>query len=1857
MELPLAEYRAIRSLRESPRSQVFEARSERDAKTVVAKVFNIEDEADEDRVQHEFELIRSLDFEGVVRAIELRRVGDQLILVLEQVPGLNLAEFANGRPLSLAEFWPIAIQLAEILARTHAARVIHRDIKPTNILIHADSGRVYLADFGISVLLENERRHIYDDEVFVGTLPYISPEQTGRTSRAVDFRSDLYSLGVSFYELLTGRLPFESPAPLELIHAHLAREPRPPEELRPELPSALSRLILKLLAKAPERRYQTAAGLAADLRRLQALHESGASDVGFELGAEDLSTSLRLPHQLYGREHEQAALHEAFAEISASGARTTILLTGPTGVGKSTLVRELEAAVAGHGGYMVRGRFDVAREAPYAGFAEAFTSLFEQLLTESDARLERWRRQLSEGLGALASVIAELSPTLELILGEQRSPTSLEATESRNRMQVALERLLAVACAEGRPLVLALEDLHCAGQTSVRLIEALIHGHRGPLLLIATAQLDLVDPGHPLHELAAELADHPRARVLELRGLELPAIERLLADALPGLVELAALAPIVARKTHGVPLFIGQLLTQLVERELLRPSAAGWEWDAAGVEAEPIPDDAVALVSGRIDALGEQASELLRRAACIGTRFDLQRLARVAERPRAELTANLVELEDAGLLVRVGADYQFPHPSVHQAAQRGLDPELRRRLHWTIGRALLADATSNDSDDRLFEIVDHLDAGAPDQPDAELRRELASLDLRAGVRALDSGAYDLALSYLQHGIELCAGLRAEVTERGVAASSYALVFRLHFTRAYAVALAGRRDQADREFAALLRWELEDRHYGEVVARRVRLLWTEARLDEALELGLGGLERLGVELPRDPGLARAMDSLVRAWQWVRGLDRAAIEALPRCEDERDAAIFEIVAALKLAAFARDNSLFLLLASLHVTLADTLGYHPSTPLAIGDLALGVGGRLDEVEDAAQILDLARELARAEPSATLEARVLMVGGTMSLHRSRPFAEIVALLELGYPRALEVGEFAPASFIAGFGVDMMLELGTHLRVLERRCRRIARDVGRWCPNQMRVEVYLLRGLCAALLGAEAETPEALAGDEVWDLDPEQVLAHGGSPANYKVGFIFKALIALVFDDSATALELCVRELEDVEQIAFNTWFVARAYALTCAAYYVERRRGASPGPEAEAAVARGLRLLERWAADGPANYGHYLDFVLGLRHAAEGEAERSARLLDRAWQQARQRGCRWIEGLAATQMAELLELEGLRSLVDGARQRAWDAYAAWGADAKLEQLRAAHPQQFGEPSRRESGRSVTTELKTIRRGRAGEASTPSLDLVEILRSVGAITEDLQLEEVIGRLLEAALTNVGADHGLLALAQDGELVLVAEVSDEGEPTLFADPPPLAEATELAPTLLINFVHRTGKSVVLDDVRDDLRFAGDAYLERAEVCSVLALPLIKGERRLGVIVLENRLTTHGFHPTSIEALRLIASQAASTLENAQLYGALRRSEARWRSLVDGAPDLIALLDERGRVVFRNHPGPLTGIDETDDEREGALRDESTLRWREAVAAVLRDGERRELEIEYLPPNRSPRWYAVRLAPIEVDRGLGRSRPDEPDATRRNAVAVATDITANKQAEAEKRQLEAQLRQQQRLESVGTLASGVAHEINNPIQGIMNYADLILASPGRRELVEEFAGEINHESNRVATIVRNLLAFSRQDASAELEDTELGDVVEATLSLVHAVLRRDHIKVSVELQPELPPVRCRAQQIQQVVMNLVTNARDALRSCYGDYDERKRIELRVERDERPQWVRISVRDFGPGIAPDVLPRIFDPFFTTKGRNEGTGLGLAVSHGIAQEHGGDLRVETKLGGGSCFVLELPVVCRED
>ncbi|MFO7561678.1 MAG: AAA family ATPase [Enhygromyxa sp.] len=1874
MGVPLHGYRTSRLLRSSGYSSVYEAIRETDGSAVVAKVFDLESDDVEPRVEHEFALIKAIDVDGVVKALGLQRVGDQLVLLLERVRGVDLAEYSRRRPLELDKFFAIAIQVADVLGRVHARRIIHRDIKPTNILIEPDTGRVYLADFGISVLLESERRHIYDPAVLEGTLPYVSPEQTGRTGRAVDFRSDLYSLGVTFYELLTGRRPFEFAAPLELIHAHLARTPEPPHARRPGLPDGLSRLVMKLIEKAPEHRYQTAAGLAADLRKLRDLIELGDDGRTLALGRDDFPRTLQLPHQLYGRMQERHELIDELERVIRAQAGRVMLLAGPPGIGKSSLLADFEGPVAGFGGYLARGRFVPTREAPYSAFIEAFTGLVEQVLTESEARLRAWRTQLELALGGVGRIVCELVPKLELVLGEQPPVPELEPHEARNRLHLALARFLSAFCDEGVPLVVVLDDLHHADRSSLELLRALIEGGRQGALLIlgsfcegadagAGTGEDEVGPAHPLRQLIDSLAGHQRVRITRLQPLSEDAVEALVSDTLARTgPEVRSLAQIIGRKTNNNPLFIHQFLTHLGEEGLLRPGEQGWSWDEQAIEAATVPDDVLAVMTDKLALISDDARELLARAACVGSRFDLASLELVKPEAPAGLMQALHELVEVGLLGALGREYRFAHDGLRDAALALLPAEQRRELHRRYGRRLLADA-GDELGDRLFEIVDHLDAGL-ERPlsDAALdeRLELADLNLQAGNRALDTAAYEPALHYLGQGIELLAELRDEVATRGEQAPHYELVVGLHFARAQVLALAARHDQAREAFAELLDWRLDEARYGRVVARWIRLLALADQSDRAIEFGLDALARYGHRLGREPSSLVTGASLVRAWLAVRKWTSERLRATPDCEDAGVIATMDIITALKPAAYVVDPKLFVRLIALHVRLFLRHGFHPTCPLALAQLAIGVGPGLGKVEDAIRLCEQGLELADRVGLAPVRARVESAAYLFVWHLGRPFAEPIARLDDAYGTALEAGDFEYAGYMGALALSMHLEIGTHLRVLERLSQRLEDDLGRWGSQEMLLLASMVRGVCAALAGPDEDTDEAERERLNEVFERQYVEAHGGSRVMIYAAAINQAMIHLVLGETEQALAPCLELIDDGEQVMLGSWMVPRLALITAVA-----AASARDNPRGSAATRKALRILRRWARNSPDNYAHYLDLAEGLHADGRGDPDVAMRRIERARLHAQRQGCRWVEGLAGERLGAIAAREDLVAFAAGAYQRAWDAYSAWGAGAKLEQLRQSLPEQFGDlaisprsDKTRSSGRqrswSSSSGSSSPRPEHSGSSfsqlpssatSAESLDFASVLQSVRVMTEDLRLEEVVGRVLHAAITNAGADRGVLLLERDGVLGIVAIGEVDGKLETHEEPIRLRDAQELCPTSLVNFVLRTEQALVLDDARVDPRFASDEYVTRTGVQSLLGMPIVKGRRRLGALVLENHLSAHCFTPERLEALALITGQAAAALDNARLYSALRRSEARWRSLVDGAPDVIALLNERGEVEFVNRSSLL----ELGDESGGRLLElflssSSAEAWREAVATVLREGVQRELEIELVRELDEPRWYTARLAPIDAEAGGAR-----------HAVVVATDITERKRSEVERHSLEAQLRQQQRLESVGTLASGVAHEINNPVQGILNYAELIGDNAHDQAIVREFAAEITTESNRVATIVRNLLAFSRQEREQRMEEADVGELVEATLSLIRAVMRKDHIQVRVAIPTGLPLVRCRVQQIQQIVMNLVTNARDALNERYQGYDERKLIEIRAEArtvDER-QWVRLIVEDHGAGIPAEVLPRIFDPFFTTKGRDQGTGLGLAVSHGIAKEHGGELSVDTRVGEGSRFLLDLPAI----
>ena len=1865
--LSLDGFRSTRVLRDSARTRVFAAVRESDRRPVLIKLYELEPiEGLEVRIEHEFRAIARLGLRGVVDALELVHGPGYVALIYDWCDGENLDEHRGDRPLPLSDALSFAQQLARLLVDIHRHKLIHRNIKPSNVFVERGK-TVVLADIGISVLLERERQRIDDARVVESSLPYVSPEQTGRTHHGVDFRSDLYSLGVTLYELLTGRRPFEGSTPLELIHAHLARRPVDPQRLRPELPTALSAIVMKLLEKAPERRYQSATGLLADLERVAAALASGAPLDGFALATRDVPTVLQLPHRLYGRSREVERLTESFRE-ACCGAPRLVFVAGVTGVGKTALVNQLAEPIMSRRGLFARGKFEREQtDKPYSGVFAAFSNLADQLLTRSDEQLAAWQTRLRERLGASGALLNELVPRLRPLLGTLDGGPELGPLESRNQLALACAGLIGEFARAEHPLVLSLDDFQWADEASCELLAALLVEPELALLIVVTLREDQLDStSSPVFTLLEWLERH----AIEFQRISLGPLGRddvaaLIADTLAWPIErVRPLADVVGRNTDHNPFFVGQYLSHLVDLGLLRPSALGWEWDAEAIEAAGLPEDLLAMMTAKLRLLSKAQQELLSAAAVIGARFDVTGL-RALVGPEVVALA-LAPLTHAGLLITLrGGRYGFAHDRIREAAYQMNSPDRRVDLHRIVGEDCLERSGYGQLEESILEVVDHLNIGCGLSPMsdedpglsrarairllAELeqpRRELlAELNAIAGHNALIGAAPRAAVRYFEAGIQLLAGVRdfslsgyesdlgpersegehdpspARRREASLEIDGERFDDELRFTlelgRCQGLGLAGHTVEAEQHFERLLRAPLDAARVGRAVRARVEVRIAADDRRGAIACGLEGLARLDV----DPVRANAGPDQAPRERLVPLLREASsLTRLAPIRDARFAAALEILTALMPVSSLVSPALHVAIVTEHIEIMLAHGRHGAGPVALSYAAMFVGIVVGQRSLAIEVVEIAAALVAAD-GAGQRHRIAPPYWTVASW-VRPYAEGLSSLRESINLALGSGDLENAGYSTGMVVSISLAAGVPLQNLERTADAAVRRLGQWQtgPFVERAQAYL--EFARQLLGSD---------ELVEPLQPSAALEH--RPSRYSIHMLGGIQCGL-FGRWQQAFEQ-LDAMPDFERAVFGAWHhcdYATFHGLSAAAL-LATTTDVSSRERYTAALRGSLAQLEDAAALAPANGTARAALLQAELLAIEGQSMEALATFTTARRAAAEQQLIWLEALAAERSAVLLRRLGLDELADGPLRDARERYAHWGAFAKVAQLDRLYPQLLedrgGIPLRRHAPTAPSV------------SASRALDLQTILKASQAIAADIRLEEVVERVMAIALENAGAERGALLLPSAGGLELTAECSADGA-RMLRTPLRIEDAAERIPTTVLRWVERTREPAVLDDATSDLRFAGDPHVVTQRVRSILCLPIVKHERLIGVLYLENKLSSGSFTSDRLELLRLLMAQAASALENAQLFEALRGSEVRWRSLVEGLPDVIMLVDQHGRVEFINH--------QSDEQRHrviGSALDSLVApahsdALHEQLTRALRETCETELELQASLRGGKLRWYALRLAPIAVDGRVER------------IIAVATDITERRDATLAQERLDAQVRQQQRLESIGTLASGVAHEINNPVQGIMNYAELIATMPDINAIAREFAGEISHESQRVATIVRSLLSFSREENEQPgTGPVDLKEVVDGTLSLVRALLNKDHIELDVDV-PEHVLVVCRAQQIRQVIMNLVSNARDALCARWPEHHEHKRIEIRVAcfdgEDQRP-WVRISVRDFGGGVPANVADRIFDPFFTTKGRDQGSGLGLAVSHGIINEHGGELRLENQLGVGACFHIELP------
>lgn len=1482
-------YRDLRQLCTGDRFVVFRGRSE-DGADVVIKSLRPDrpDPHSALLLRHEYELLGRLEVSGIAQPLGLSVLQGQPALLLKDAGPRSLAEALAGRPLPISEFLELALPMAGIVSALHGKSVIHRDLSPANFVLGDGPVRVTLVDFESATEVPAFAQAPGVPGELQGTLAYMAPEQTGRMKRLVDRRADLYSLGATFYEMLTGGPPFPAYDPLEVVHAHVARPPYPPAVVRPTVPTPVSDLVVKLLSKMPEWRYQTAEALAADLEEMCRQWKARGAIPRMELGRHDVPYGLFLHRKLYGRERETRELEQVI-ERTTTGASELLVVTGPAGIGKSALVYGLRDCTDTRCRWLT-GKCDQLRgNLPYAPFIEAFRGLVRELLREPPEVLASLRKHLGEAIAPNGRVLTETIPDLEALLGKPPPAAEVGPIEAENRFHLVFAAFVRALSARGPPLVLFLDDLQWTDLPSLKLLRALTgSGDARSLLILCAYRSEEVGPDHPVsHTLQSIEEAGTTALKMKLGPLAVPALVALLCDVLrvsPG--QATPLAQAVAQKTAGNPFFVRRFLEFLYREELLSyvPSRGQWSWDLARIDTAGVTTNVVDLLSSVIQKLPPEAQQMLKTAACIGNRFELGVLARVLGKPLEEVARALWSPIQQGLLVpteegprfswaahkpielgtAVAPTYRFVHDRIQQAAYQLLPEEGREKLHLRIGQWLIGNAPNERLEDAICAIVDQLNRAADWLPPDE-RTQLAQLNDQAGRQARATSAYECALDYFRAGLAL---LPPDAAHEEL----HPLWFTLLRDAAECGNLAGDPElcvQLVHEGLAGAKSALEkaDLYYLNVQAHVVR-----GRHAKAIRCGREGLRLLGMELPGEvpPEVVRAEKERTRACLQSRS-EHELLEA-GRLEDPSDRARLKLLLALTSTWFT-DAEQFQVISFRAAELTATRGLAPDSPVAYAyyAMALAMDG---DYSEAYTYGGLAVRLAERSANPAQECRTLMCfAGHVSAWRA-PLAETLPLLRRSYARGLESGELQFAAYAQANLIFALWSRGTALGEVLAEAqstlafyRKIHHALG--VPY---VQPYAQAAKCLkGLIRGGAPFDDERFNEEAFLREKTE---NGLGQAMFH---LLRLQTCYLLGEPALAREYAKKSAPWLRYL--RTLFCQTDFffynALTLAALYPQ-----APAVEQEALLTelrQHLRRLETWARNAPANYQHKHDLVAAELARLEEHPEAALALYQKAIAQAGQNGFQHDEALAHELCARFHAARGEALLQEPHLNAALVGYARWGATAKVELLN----QEF--PSLRAS--EGLGELTTPR-------VPPALDSLTLLKTTETLTGELDFERLLEKLVRTCVEAAAAERAVLVLDESG-LVIRATATARRE--VLLEQRPLAEGRSV-PISIIHHVIRSREVLLLGDAAREGCFTADPYVAGNSVRSVLVVPIARANRVLGVLYFENNLSRDAFAPERAEMLQLLSAQMAIALENSRLFAERARVEASLRLLSNASAE-------------------------------------------------------------------------------------------------------------------------------------------------------------------------------------------------------------------------------------------------------------------------------------------------------------------------------------------------------------------------
>ena len=1971
-------YKITEVLQIGVKSIIYRGVRESDRASVIIKTLHSEYPTIEDitRLRHEYKISSNLKLEGIIKPYSLEKYKNSFALILEDCGGQSLGHYlASCKAIKITEFLSLAIQIAQTLGEVHQNQIIHKDIKPSNIIITPDFKQVKITDFSMATRLPREVYQNSNTTLLEGTLAYLSPEQTGRMNRDLDYRTDLYSLGITFYEMLTGELPFNSTDPLELIHSHIAVTPVSPHQRNNQVPQMLSTIVMKLLAKNAEDRYQSAFGVKADLENcLNQLQTTGKIE-NFIPGILDKSGQFLIPQKLYGRTQEIADLMASFERVSF-GNTEMVLVSGYSGIGKTSVVCEIHKPIVKQRGYFLAGKFDeFKRDIPYSAITQAFESLMQQLLTQSSAELAIWKEKLLSRLGQNGEIIIDVVPSVEIIIGSQPAVPQLGPTESQNRLFRVFKEFLKVFTQVEHPLVLFLDDLQWADLASLKLIQELVTDLGARYFLVIGAYRDNeVNSTHPLVQTVEKIQQMGAAvHNIILPCLELSSIMQLVRDTLGNETEKSnSLAELIFNKTGGNSFFITQLLSTMHSENLLTFdfTVGAWQWDIREIETAGIADySVVELVVRNLQKLPEETKQVLKLAACMGNLFSLDNLAIVRGKSNSETAADLWDALQAGLILPMSDAYKIPlveerdsgwqsdgdgvasraqskisyrflHDRVQQAAYSLIPDAQKKQTHLKIGSLLLNSTPPSEITENIFDIVNQLNIGVEFMTNQSERDELANFNLIAGKKAKSSVAYEVALNYVNAGL----GLLPEQAWQ----SHYDLIMELHIE---ALELSYINTDFERAF------QLSDvivfcaknlLEKVKVYELKVIFYFNQNQAQDSIDIAIEALNLLGIHIPKIPKKLNIFIELFLTKLALRNQKVEDLLELPPMTDPHKIAAIRILTNMTPAAFIVAPDMYPLIIFKMVILSLKYGNAPlssSGYAAYGVIQCGVLGDMNAGYRYGQLAQALLE--RFHTNLHNSQISLMFNGLIRHWSEHVRASLLSLVE-GIQSGIETGDVNNACYCASFYSNYIFLSGEPLDSVAIEQSRYIQMLVNYKNEFM---IYQARVGAQVVLNLQGKTanPCLLTGEMFNEETMLPALIDSQNNFVIFVFYLYKSWLDYLFKDYANAAKNAITA-SNYSDAAMSMLYIPVHnfyYSLTLLALYPTASK--SEQKQYLKQVASLQKKMKHWAVNCPENYQHKYDLVEAEKARVLGKYEKAAEYYDLAVKGASENEYIQEEALANELAAEFYLANGLKKVAQTYLIDAYYGYIHWGATAKVKHLESEYPLFLLAIS---AGKSRGNEMiiSTNSTSTTTGFQNTLLDLTTVVKASQALASEIMLDKLLQKLMKIVIENAGAQKGFLLMPEAGKLLIQAVASVEFS-DVAVEQCPGVDPADVLPMTVINYVERTRSDVVLSNAAKEGLFTFDYYIKQHQVKSVLCTPILNQSKLVGILYLENNLTTAAFSPTRLEVLKILSSQAAISLENAILVANLSAAK---EELEDYSRTLEVRVEERtqelktkeaklqeaqklahlgnwefdfktDRLTWSEEVFRIFGLDPTLPEptlleHRNQIHPDDLQLWLERVEEISLSGNSCEFELKILRSDRVIRYIFVKAQAISNAGNVIKLFGTVQEITERKLVEDALRLSEGKLREkagqlevtlgllkqkaaqlevtlGDLRSTQTQLIQTEKMSSLGQLVAGVAHEINNPInficgnvmhaseysshlihlielyqQSYPNPNPEIVAETEDIDLdfIQEDLPKILHSMqvgvDRVRNIVVSLRNFSRLD-EAEMKPVDIHSGIDSTLLILQHKLKKDALGHGIEVVKEygqLPQISCYASGLNQVFMNILSNAIDAVELGVEIDEKTARLENRLSpRFERKivirtevcdrNFVRISIADNGSGMTEEVRTRVFDPFFTTKAVGKGTGLGLSISYQIVVEkHGGKLMCISTPGQGAEFVIEIPV-----